>query len=112
MAVKRVNDQGLEELILESDGYVGVTFFQYGSIPCGHFAPELRALAEAFRDRVAFATVDVQENPAITEEHGVTAVPTTLVFKDGEELARYEGPYSREALKERITDILAREKKP
>ena len=50
---------------------------------------------------------DVTENPTITDELGVQAVPTLLVFRDGEEIARYEGPYSREALNERLTNLMA-----
>ena len=51
-------------------------------------------------------------DPSITEELGVQAVPTLLVFREGEELARYEGPYSREALNDRLTQLLAGKRNP
>ena len=41
-----------------------------------------------------------------SEEFGIKAIPTTVVFRDGEKIAAYEGPYSREALIERITLLL------
>ena len=57
--------------------------------------------------KIEFFRIDVTENPTITDELGVQAVPTLLVFRDGEEVARYEGPYSREALNERLTNLMA-----
>lgn len=108
--VKDVNDQGLEERVLESDGLVAVAFLDFGSIPCEHFRPELEAVSEAMDGRMEFFRLDVTENPSITDHLGVQAVPTLLVFRDGEEIAKYEGPYSREALSDRLTALLAGKK--
>ena len=105
--VRDLNDHGLEERVLEANGLVGVAFLDYGSIPCDHFRPELEGVAEMLQGKVEFYRIDVTENPSITEELGVQAVPTLLVFRDGDEIARYEGPYSREALNERISALLA-----
>jgi thioredoxin 1 len=105
--VKDLNDTGLEERVLESDGLVAVAFLDYGSIPCDHFRPELDAVSDMLDGKVDFFRLDVTENPSITEELGVQAVPTLLVFREGEEIARYEGPYSREALNDRLTALLA-----
>ena len=105
--VKDLNDTGLEERVLESDGLVAVAFLDYGSIPCDHFRPELDSVADTLGEKVEFYKLDVSENPSITEELGVQAVPTLLVFREGEEVARYEGPYSREALNDRLTQLLA-----
>ena len=105
--VKDLNDTGVEERVLESDGLVAVAFLDFGSIPCKHFRPELEAVASQLEAKVEFYRLDVTENPSITDDLGVQAVPTLLVFRDGEEIARYEGPYSREALTDRITQLLA-----
>jgi thioredoxin 1 len=105
--VKDLNDHGLEERVLESEGLVAVGFLDFCSIPCEHFRPELDAVADKLEGKLEFYRIDVTENPTITEELGVQAVPTLLVFRDGEEIARYEGPYSREALSERIMALMA-----
>ena len=105
--VRDLNDQGLEERILESEGLVAVAFLDFCSIPCDHFRPELVAVSDMLDGKIEFFRIDVTENPTITDELGVQAVPTLLVFRDGEEIARYEGPYSREALNERLTNLMA-----
>lgn len=105
--LRDVNDQGLEDRIVVGGGLVAVAFLDYCSIPCDHFRPELNAVAEKMDGKVDFYRLDVTENPTITNELSVEAVPTLVVFRDGEELARYEGPYSREALGDRLAALLA-----
>ncbi len=105
--VHQVNDQGLEQQVLEARGLVVIGFFEYRSIPCRHFGPEFEAAAEALEDKIGFYRIDAVENPTITEELGVEAVPTLLVFRDGEEVARYEGPYSREAIQSRLNELIS-----
>lgn len=105
--VRDLNDQGVEERVLMVEGPVAVAFLDYDSVPCDHFRPELDAVSEQLEEKVVFYKIDVTENPSITEELGVEAVPTLLIFREGKEIARYEGPYSREALGDRISQLLA-----
>ncbi len=104
--VRALNDHGFSESVLEAAGYVGVAFLDYFSIPCDHFRPELEALADRFSEKVRFFQVDASESPSLAEYVHVEAVPTLVLYRDGEEISRYEGPYSREALQERIESIM------
>lgn len=108
--VRGVTDEELESLLMKERGVFAVAFMAYMSIPCEHFLPELRALSELMNGRLSFYSIDVDENPTITGELGVTVAPTLLVIKDGKEYARYEGPYSREAMKDRIDTLLLLQK--
>lgn len=105
--VRDINDSMLEERVLESQGLVAVAFLDFCSIPCDHFRPELQAVSETLEGKIEFFRIDVTENPTITDTLGVQAVPTLLVFRDGDEIARYEGPYSREAMNDRLTALMA-----
>ncbi len=103
--LRRITDEGLDTLIQE-DGWFAVAFMSRFAIPCDHFLPELAAMPDMMEHRIGFHLIDIDENPTITDTLGITAVPTSLVFLDGKEMARYEGPYSREALKERLAQLL------
>jgi thioredoxin 1 len=105
--VRDLNDTLLEERVLESAGLTAVAFLDFCSIPCDHFRPELQAVSEMLEGKIEFFRIDVTENPTITDSLGVQAVPTLLVFRDGDEVARYEGPYSREAMNDRLTALMA-----
>lgn len=104
--VAYVTDQGLEEILVEEDKWVVVCFYSRESIPCDHFEQEFEDYAVGAGPRTLCLRMDVDENPSICEELLIGSVPTTLLFREGEELARFEGPYSREALTERIGNII------
>lgn len=106
MTAKVVNDCRLEERLLEAKGMVAVAFLLYESIPCKHFKPEFLAVAAKMAEKMEFLVISVDENPSLTEFLQVTAAPTTVVFKDGDEIKRYEGPYERLALEERLMKVL------
>lgn len=103
---KVVNDKDLETAIVETKGFLVTYFFQVESIPCAHFLPEFIGLSELLQDRATFVRIEVTENPTPARERGIEHVPTTVIWRDGKELTRYEGPYSREALKGRLLDLM------
>ena len=105
--IRRINDQDLENLLGFPDP-IAVAFMSYTSIPCDHFRAELLAMPDVMNNRLKFFYLDVDENPEITERMGVEAIPTLLLIKKREVAAKYEGPYSREALKTRLDDVLAK----
>jgi thioredoxin-like negative regulator of GroEL len=104
--VKRLNDWRFEETLDREKGVVGVAFMSYTSIPCDHFMPELHGLAEIMDGRIKFFIVDCVENPTLTDDLAIEAAPTLVMFKANEEIGRYEGPYSKEALKDRLETLL------
>ena len=109
--MKWLNDLDLEERLVNHKGLLVVAFFGSESLPCKHFAPEYRSIAESMKGDIEFFCVDAVENPFITEACEVDFVPTTVVYRKGEAVARYEGPYGREALQKRIADLMASRKK-
>lgn len=105
--VSRIHDIELKEL-LRDDGTncpSMVVFIAVGSIPCDHFKAEFETFSQARKD-IFCAEILVEENPSIAERLGVTAVPETLLINRGKVLHHFEGPYSHEALKERVPQYL------
>ena len=103
---KFTNDREVYETLACGKGWVAVAFVRRDIIACQHFLPEFEAYARLVRHSVYCVFIDVEENPTITEECLVEAMPTTLVFHKGDEHARFEGPYSFEALKDRIEKMM------
>lgn len=106
--VRTINDYGLETEVLERKGYVVVAFLMRTSMPCDHFRPEFDGVAEKLEEKATFFKIDAEENPTVTKMYDVEAVPTTVVFLDSEEIKRWEGPYSRETLVDRLTEVMAK----
>jgi thioredoxin 1 len=48
------------------------------------------------------AKLNVDDNPAVTERYGIRAIPTLIVFKDGEEKERLVGAVSQDEIKRNL----------
>lgn len=100
--VRDLNDLEVISLVDGLRGETVVVFTAVGCIPCGHFEPELRQVAEAFERVLRFSRVEITENPSAVRWLDINDVPTTVLYRDGKEVQRWVGPYNAAALKERI----------
>lgn len=84
MSIVHVNDQTFEEQVLKSPRPVLVDFWAEWCQPCKAMDPILDQLAVELADRVKIVKLDVDANPSTTVRYNVRAMPTLIVFKDGE----------------------------
>jgi thioredoxin-like negative regulator of GroEL len=104
-----IGDLRLQEVLEHPNTWELITFTYYGSASCKHFRPEFTKLAYHFIDKMCAFEISAEENPTITDAFKVIAVPTTLLLHKGIEVNRFEGPYSSEALIERINEAIIKE---
>ncbi|MFB6291927.1 MAG: thioredoxin [Candidatus Nanohaloarchaea archaeon] len=67
--------------------------------PCKKYAPIFEEVAEEMGD-VNFGKVDMEEHQQLGTQLGVRALPTTLVIRDGEEVARSAGVLQEDELRD------------
>ena len=103
MAVKLTADS-FEREVLSASGLVVTDFFSDSCIPCKRMSPVLAELEEELND-VKFAKLNINFDGEIAEKYGVTAVPTLIFFKNGEEKARLTGAQKKAAIAEVIDKI-------
>lgn len=72
--------------------------------PCKVLAPIMQQLKSEVIG-VQFMDIDVDDNPEITARYGVRSVPTVVIEKDGNEVARFAGVQSKMAYLNAITAI-------
>ena len=86
-----VNDSNFVAEVLRSPVPVLVDFFGEHCGPCRMLKPVLVALAESMGDKVKIVTVDVAVNERLVNDYRISAMPTLIVFRDGEERDRMVG---------------------
>jgi len=86
-----LTDQNFQTMVLESETPVLVAFWSEGCGPWHMLAPEIAALAEAFRGQAAVATLDVEAEPETPKRYGVETLPALLFFKDGQVVDQLTG---------------------
>lgn len=82
--------------VTEDSGAVLVDFWSHTCPHCQHFNPAYAEAAERGYPGVQFAKVAAQDAMPLFSEHGVSAVPTLVLFRDGAEVAREPGAKSAE----------------
>ncbi|MBX3048729.1 MAG: thioredoxin [Anaerolineales bacterium] len=70
--------------------------------PCRVLEPLLEQLAEDWEGHFTFAKLDVDQATEITARYGVLSVPTTILFKDGQEVERIVGLQPKQKLWEKL----------
>ena len=102
MAVKLSKDNFGAEIL--GGGIAVADFFSDSCIPCKKMSPIIAEFEEENAD-VRFGKLNVNFDAEVAEEYGVTAVPTLIFFKDGEEKARLTGTQKKAAITEIINNI-------
>ena len=65
--------------------------------PCKAIAPKISAMSqeEKYKETVDFYKIDVDEVPDVAQELGIRAMPTFLIYKDGEKVEEVVGANER-----------------
>lgn len=100
--IRELNAYDFTEAI--ANGLVLVDFWAPWCGPCRLQVPVLESLAGSLAGRVTIAKVNIDDAPAVADRYGVQAIPTLILFRDGNEVQRFIGVQSAEALSEAISE--------
>ena len=95
--LETLTDAGFAESI--SEGLVLVDFWASWCGPCRMQTPILEQLSEEYTDQVTFAKLNVDENPATSQQYGIMSIPNMLLFKDGQVVENIIGVHQKAQLK-------------
>ena len=100
----KVTNETYQAEVLNSPIPVLVDFFATWCGPCRMLAPVLESLTEDYDGKVKFVKIDVDEAPEIAKDYSIMSIPTLLIIKNGEEVAKNVGAMGAEALEEWIDE--------
>jgi thioredoxin 1 len=75
-----------------------VDFWAIWCKPCQYFLPEYEDIAKTLYKQAGFYKLDYDLCKATVEQYQVLAIPTIIIFKNGEEIKRYTGLTSKERI--------------
>lgn len=101
MAVKKQFDS-FEELIQGSEVPLLVDFYAPWCGPCQIMAGVLEQLSDKVKDKAQVVKINTDNYPALATQYKISALPTLVLFKNGQPVDRIEGVVQTNQLYDRI----------
>lgn len=89
--VTEFTDQNFEQEVLKSEQPVLVDFWADWCMPCKMLAPTIDKIATQYAGKVKVGKVDVDSNRDASMKYGITAIPTVILFKNGQVAQKFVG---------------------
>ena len=102
MATFDVTDKDFEEKVLKSQTPVLVDFWAAWCGPCKMAEPVLEELSDEYKDKIAIMKLNVDDNQDSPAKYQVMSIPTTILYKGGEEVGRQIGFAGKQAFEDLI----------
>jgi len=101
-----LTDATFDNTVHNSDVPVLVDFWAPWCGPCRMIAPIIQELADEYTDKAKICRLDTDEARDSAMEFGITAIPTIILFKDGQVQKKWVGLTSKKDLAEAIDELL------
>jgi thioredoxin len=90
------------DLLAQSDLPVLVDFYATWCGPCQMMAPILEQVNSQLKGRLKVVKIDSDRYPQLASQYQIHALPTLVLFKQGQPVERIEGVQAAEPLVQRL----------
>jgi thioredoxin 1 len=104
--VMELNDTTFDETVHSSDLPVLVDFWAPWCGPCNIMAPIIQEIADEYADKAKICKLNTDDARDSAIEFGISAIPTTILFKDGQVQRKWVGLSSKKDLSAAIDELL------
>ncbi|MFN0067899.1 MAG: thioredoxin [Limisphaerales bacterium] len=102
-----LSEQNFDAEVLQSQIPVLVDFWAEWCGPCKMIAPVLDELAGDLEGQLKIGKVNIDDHQALAAKHDIRAIPTLLIFKDGQVVEQMMGAKGKRAIREQVDRYLA-----
>lgn len=82
--MRDVTDASFDTDVLQAERPVLVDFWAPWCGPCHAITPVLEQLEDRAGEKIVFTKVNIDQNPVAASRYGVLAIPTVILFDQGE----------------------------
>lgn len=103
--VKEFTDSNFEAEVVQSSTPVLVDFWAEWCMPCRMLTPTIDAVAAEFAGKVKVGKVDTDSNRNTAMRFQINAIPTVILFKDGQVRKKFVGLTSKDDLTRALNEV-------
>ena len=104
--ITELTDTAFDDIVHNCDKPVLVDFWAAWCAPCKMMAPVLEEIAAEYSDRARICKLDTDQARDSAVEFGISAIPTIILFKDGQVQNKWVGVTSKKELTAAIDKLL------
>ena len=105
--ILEVRDDNFKEIVLDSNKLVMVDFWAEWCGPCKVILPIVQKINDNnLEESLLIVSINVDLCPETCSKYGIRAIPTLMLFKNGEPVNRITGVASERTIMERIDSFL------
>lgn len=99
MATTKVSDATFDSDVLKAEQPVLVDFWAEWCGPCKVIGPSLEELSDEMADQVTITKANLDDAPDAATRYGIRSIPNLVLFRNGEEVARFSRAAPKSQLK-------------
>ncbi|HAL95707.1 MAG TPA: thioredoxin [Chitinophagaceae bacterium] len=88
---KEFTDSNFKSDVLDSDKLTVVDFWAEWCGPCRAIGPVIEELAKEYEGKVNIGKLNVDHNPEVSMNYGITSIPAILFIKNGQVVDKLVG---------------------
>ncbi len=104
--VIHVTDADFDSTVLKSELPILVDFWAAWCGPCRAIAPMIDELAAEYDGKLVIAKMNVDENPATPGKYGIRAIPTLILFNNGNVVDQITGAVGKAMIESALSKVL------
>jgi thioredoxin 1 len=95
-------DANFEAEVINSDKLTVVDFWAPWCGPCIALGPTIEALATEYDGKANIGKINVDENPNISMQYGITSIPCIIFLKNGEVVDKQLGAVPKSVIEKKF----------